>query len=92
MVLTMPKKDATSRTPATVTTTPVKLLTTTVHGLSDIAEAKGLPLWQVVEELLAAQLPAAVAAIQPQLKKIREQKKKIADLQAETRRKQEHGD
>ncbi len=68
------------------TTVSIKVLSSTAKGLHEIGEAKGIPLWQVLEDLLAAELPAAVKAIQSQLKRVRELKAKTAQIQEEARK------
>lgn len=88
MLLAMEEKKTDEETTRkkSVSMTNVKLLSSTVKSLMEIGEAKGQPLWQVVEDLLAAELPAAVKAIQPQLKKVRELKAKTQQIQAEARK------
>lgn len=58
----------------------IKVLKKTADALADIAEAKGQYVWQVVEDLLASQLPALHKAIQPQLKAVKELKARTAAI------------
>lgn len=63
----------------------VKVRTDTAQKLEDLAEAKGWPMWQVVDDLLAATLPAEWQAAQPQLKRIRELAAKTEEIRAAVR-------
>lgn len=67
----------------------IKVLTRTADVLSDIAEAKGQYVWQVVEDLLAAQLPGEHKAIQSKLKEVRALKAKLAATQQSARKDRE---
>ena len=55
-----------------VATQPMRIAVGTAKKIKDLAEFKGVPEWQALDELLAATLDAEWAAVQPRLRKIRE--------------------
>jgi hypothetical protein len=67
-------------------TSPVRIKVRTAAMFSDIAEAKGVPVWRVVEDMVAAVLPAEHKAVQPQLRKVRELGAKMAEVQEQARK------
>lgn len=54
--------------------------------LAEIGEATGETIGEVIDRMLAAELPGEHAAVQPKLKQIRANKARIADLQKQARK------
>lgn len=79
----MPKEDSPEKGPKTRI---CRLRVRTVEMLEDIAEASGEKVWQTVERLLGPGLPAEHRAVQPQLKKARDIKAKLAEVHQQARR------
>lgn len=82
---TMPERSA-DRKSKKDPTVAVKVRRETVGKLADVAEATGRHLHEVIDALVQPGLDAEWAAVQPKLKKIREQKARIAALQEEARK------
>ena len=55
-----------------VSTQPIRVETDYAKMIVEVAEAKGVPQWRVMRDLLGASLPATWKAMQPILKKRRE--------------------
>lgn len=67
-------------------TKPLRVKVPTHTMISEISEATGQHVWEVVEELVAATLAPWHKAIQPQLKKVREAEAKRIAAQQEARK------
>ena len=66
--------------------TSIKVLVRTKEQLDVISEATNRPVWKVVEDLLAAELPGAHAAAERALAKIRSEQAKMGKVLDSTRR------
>lgn len=64
----------------------IKVKVATANALADIAEATGQKIWQVVEELVAAELPGYHAAVQAKLREVRKTKARVAEIQRQARK------
>jgi hypothetical protein len=68
-----------------VATQSMRIAVPTAKKIKDLAEFKGVPEWQALDELLAANLDAEWTAALPRLKKIRELAAKQDAIRAEAR-------
>lgn len=81
----MPKNPAPKSGSKKVATQPMRVAVPTAKKIKDLAEFKGVPEWQALDELLAATLDAEWTAVQPRLKRIRELAAKADAIRAEVR-------
>jgi hypothetical protein len=67
-------------------TKPLRVKVQTHAMISEISEATGRPVFEVVEELVAASLVPWHKAVQPQLRKVRDLAAKLSAAQEEARK------
>lgn len=67
-------------------TKPLRLSARTADMISEVAEATGKHVHEVVDELVGASLPPWHKAVQPRLKRVRELAARISAEQAEARK------
>jgi hypothetical protein len=81
--LPMTTPDPTKKGPPT---RPLRVKVQTHTMISEISEATGRPVYEIVDELTGGTLAPWHKAIQPQLKKVRDAKAKVSAAQEEARK------